>query len=285
MTEPNTTPIKDENGGYAKSDKAKQSSHNQADKPSEMAYLIRQSNLIEGIDDPKEDKQSLRAWNWLISRSGINDYVVRELHGLIVANQSDLHIGDKGMYRHIQVWVGGYQPPNAMRVPELMQTWCRDYYDKTPKQSHIDFEKIHPFVDGNGRTGRMLMWWHELKLGLPITPILNSNKEHYYRWFTEGNDLATEGLEPPQTPSNPPNLPDTTPTKIELDVDKVAKLMRVAEQTVGPKGFGISPSFYMAVQNLVNEAVISELESILENSSGGGNWRRQIILRVEELSQ
>ena len=68
----------------------------------------------------------------------------------------------------------------------LMDNWFQDmiqYRKKDPKEMHIRFEKIHPFADGNGRTGRMLMWWHEIKLEREPTLILNAEKEKYYKWF------------------------------------------------------------------------------------------------------
>jgi len=56
--------------------------------------------------------------------------------------------------------------------------------DECTKQCHVLFEKIHPFIDGNGRTGRMVYNWHRLKLGLPIH-IIHEGKEQfkYYKWF------------------------------------------------------------------------------------------------------
>ena len=52
------------------------------------------------------------------------------------------------------------------------------------KQWHIKFEEIHPFEDGNGRTGRILMNIQRLKIGLPLL-IIHEGKEQmeYYKWF------------------------------------------------------------------------------------------------------
>ena len=52
------------------------------------------------------------------------------------------------------------------------------------KMSHVEFEEIHPFVDGNGRTGRILMNLYRIYMGFPIL-IIHTGKEQkeYYSWW------------------------------------------------------------------------------------------------------
>lgn len=61
-----------------------------------------------------------------------------------------------------------------------------DFITKLIKEQHIRFEKIHPFIDGNGRVGRMLMNWQRVKIGLDIVIVWEDNKQEYYQWFKEG---------------------------------------------------------------------------------------------------
>ena len=72
-------------------------------------------------------------------------------------------------------------------VPGLMQVWLRQANQDTEetqiKRSHVSFEHIHGFIDGNGRLGRLLMLWQREKNNLPINVIYEKNKEEYYRWF------------------------------------------------------------------------------------------------------
>lgn len=152
-----------------------------------MADHIRQSNLIENIDDPEEDRRSLAAWGWLIQQPKITQAVLLELHKRITANQ--LLKEDAGFYRRVDVRVGAHYPPSPIIATAMIHNWLLDlthhWKALDPKEMHIAFEQIHPFVDGNGRTGRMLMWWHERKLGREPT-LLRSNKadrSNYYSWF------------------------------------------------------------------------------------------------------
>lgn len=50
-------------------------------------------------------------------------------------------------------------------------------------QDHIAFENIHPFIDGNGRMGRILLNWQRVKADLPILIIRESERQEYYSWF------------------------------------------------------------------------------------------------------
>lgn len=57
------------------------------------------------------------------------------------------------------------------------------FLDELIRKHHIRFEKIHPFIDGNGRVGRMLMNWQRIKVGLPLLIIWEDEKSDYYKWF------------------------------------------------------------------------------------------------------
>lgn len=152
-----------------------------------MMELIRNSNLVEGIDDPAEDRRSLRAWNWLQKLDVVSLADLFELHRRITLKQ--LRVSERGQFRRIQVYVGNHVPPAPVIAQIQAIEWLTDVIQHwrtlDPKEMHVRFETIHPFVDGNGRTGRMLMWWHEVKLGRKPTLIEVENRQAYYKWFTE----------------------------------------------------------------------------------------------------
>lgn len=145
-----------------------------------MKQLIEQSNLIENVTDPREVTQSLKAWRYLENKQEVTNEVVLKVHSVIMDR---LWHEIAGEYRRVNVQVGNRFCPSWHAVPILMDEWLLNFRKMTPKQAHIEFEKVHPFRDGNGRTGRMLMWWQERSLGLEPTLIKFSERFRYYRWF------------------------------------------------------------------------------------------------------
>jgi len=152
-----------------------------------MLEFIHQSNLIEEVKDPKEIAQSYKAWEFLQDQPKLNLAVILETHRLIMQKLRPDIAGD---FRKCDVWVGHRKcPPSTVVVP-MLSTWLK-MYDKPVidaeevKLAHIRFEFIHPFVDGNGRTGRLLFAWHRLKSNLPLEIIKYSDRWNYYQWFMQ----------------------------------------------------------------------------------------------------
>lgn len=112
---------------------------------------------------------------------------------------------EAGQYRRIQNYVGDparikYTPCPPSEVPTRMREyvnklqadmaenvkikeqsdydWSRVFH--TLAQHHIEFEKIHPFIDGNGRTGRLLLTYEMLSMGLLPVDIRYKERAHYY---------------------------------------------------------------------------------------------------------
>ncbi|MDF0645008.1 MAG: Fic family protein [Nitrospira sp.] len=120
--------------------------------------------------------------------------------------------GDAGRYRDIQVYVGPYTPPAPQLVgglmAELLAWWNRDAGALSPVISsavlHYQFEDIHPFADGNGRTGRALALWDLCRRGFDthqifsVDEVYSEDRPAYYGALAnvrkQGNDL-TEWIE------------------------------------------------------------------------------------------
>ncbi len=111
---------------------------------------------------------------------------IRELHKQLMDKARVTHFSDPGEFRKSQNWIGGTRPDNASFVPpppdemnkslgELEAYIHSD--DLTPVVIkagiiHAQFETIHPFLDGNGRTGRMLITFYLWKEGFLQKPVL-----------------------------------------------------------------------------------------------------------------
>jgi len=132
------------------------------------------------------------------------------LHKMLAAEVMDQ--GDAGRYRDIQVYVGRYTPPAPQLVSgfmaELLEWWNEHAREWSPVISsailHYQFEDIHPFADGNGRTGRVLALWELYRRGFDthhifsVDEVYGEDRPAYYAALAnvrkQGNDL-TEWLE------------------------------------------------------------------------------------------
>lgn len=151
--------------------------------------FLRESNAIEGVYDDDSLQQAQYAWEYLISQEKITPSVVLKTHKILMLHQP-LRPDEKGYFRHTQVYIGGREAMNHNSVPFAIQEWCdKMNVPRMWKQRHVEYEKIHPFIDGNGRTGRMFMNWQRLKLGLPILVIKADERQQYYQWFKNGRIL------------------------------------------------------------------------------------------------
>jgi Fic family protein len=153
-----------------------------------MLKYIHQSNLIEGYNDRKMDAQSLLAWDYLKEIDMLTHTVICKLQKMITLPQDNLQPNWRGYYRsvaRINVTVGLHTPPGYQFVESLMSNWLLDLDKTDSKINHVKFEDIHPFVDGNGRTGRMLMWWQQLKRGEKLWLIKARDRMEYYEFLEE----------------------------------------------------------------------------------------------------
>ena len=92
---------------------------------------------------------------------------------------------ERGKFRTVRVWVGNREGMPSEQIPSLVEDWIKKANSSllNEKELHVEFEKIHPFIDGNGRMGRILMNWARAKTNHPIMVIYERNKFAYYEWF------------------------------------------------------------------------------------------------------
>ncbi|MEQ9398184.1 MAG: Fic family protein [Longimicrobiales bacterium] len=140
----------------------------------------------------------------------ISGRLIREMHEILLAGARG---GDRapGEFRRTQNWIGGtrpgnahFVPPPAPAVPDLIADLERFIHDETPGLPdlvragliHVQFETIHPFLDGNGRLGRLLITLLLLQAGLLRAPLLYLSlylKRHRPRYYELLNTVRIEG--------------------------------------------------------------------------------------------
>ena len=109
----------------------------------------------------------------------VSQWTIKSLHELILKHSK--HHDERGRYRSVPVSITGtaYVPPQPWRVPKLMEELVEHYHSKKDQlhpvalaaDVHAELVGIHPFIDGNGRTSRLVMNLILLRAGLPIANI------------------------------------------------------------------------------------------------------------------
>jgi Fic family protein len=125
---------------------------------------------------------------------------IREIHKVLIGGTIDAPGKTPGEFRISQNWIGGGSPNTAKFVPptHTEMNRCLDDFEKflhttdeyppliKAALAHAQFETIHPFLDGNGRTGRLLTTFYLCKLGILERPVLYlseyflNNQKTYY---------------------------------------------------------------------------------------------------------
>ena len=163
----------------------------------------------------------LNAFNWLLDEvvnqnrvQAVTPDLIREFHRRIAQNLGECMDAAPGRWREDRRQVGAYLAPEHRHVPELVEQLCRWLQEEFHFHKEQDFrtavieaivahlylEWIHPFGDGNGRTGRLLEYYILLRAGLPsiashvLSNFYNITRSEYYRQIMKAwrkNDLTS----------------------------------------------------------------------------------------------
>lgn len=149
---------------------------------------IKVDDIVETANHFKCIDQVIDMANFMLSES-----FVKQLHLLLKSGTSDSRkswfaVGD---YKRFENEVGGKETTKPSDVPKAMKKLLKEYNANKHKSLkeiidfHYKFENIHPFQDGNGRVGRLIMFKECLRNG--ITPFIISDdiKQYYYRGLNE----------------------------------------------------------------------------------------------------
>jgi Fic family protein len=152
------------------------------------AEMVTSTGIPDDVDDILH---YLKALNYGMDRTTKDDFpiglrFIRELHKQLMDGARATHHSYPGEFRRSQNWIGGTNPSNAKFVPPPVEEMndalneleafihSEDLILDIIKAGliHAQFETIHPFTDGNGRTGRMLITFYLWQSGLLKKPVL-----------------------------------------------------------------------------------------------------------------
>ena len=163
-----------------------------------MLTLRETALVLEGVTiDKKPLKDHLEAvghrdaflyvQQLITDKTPVSERIIKDIHSLVLMDRPE----DKGVYRSIPVRIMGAfkEPPQPYLVPIQMEGL---FYDLAKDKRHpieraalfhLNFEGIHPFIDGNGRTGRLILNLMLMQCGYPPVNVKFADRKRYYDCF------------------------------------------------------------------------------------------------------
>lgn len=123
------------------------------------------------------------------SNTPLSESIIKQIHYLVLVDKKE----DRGIYRKVPVRIMGaaHEPVQPYLILPHMADLMKRYQESDEHivlrlaKFHIEFEGIHPFIDGNGRTGRLLVNLELMKAGYPPINIKFTDRINYYLAFDE----------------------------------------------------------------------------------------------------
>lgn len=160
--------------------------------------VLANKSLVEQLEVKNHQAALQYLLKYLVEGGSIDEDFVLKLHAILMNGIRD----DAGLYRRHGVRIVGVNLPTAnyLKVPDLMIKLMNEIKKamddglKKIAKVHAEFEKIHPFSDGNGRIGRLLIVAMLFKLNLPPAIIRQENKQFYYSYLNKAQVAGDSSL-------------------------------------------------------------------------------------------
>lgn len=160
----------------------------------ETHSIISNEEEAISLNDINETLNHFRCFDYILNNVNIlNEELIKELHKILKTNTSDsmkewFKVGDYKLKPNV---VGDKKTTSPKKVKEEIQKLLSSYNEKKDKtfddilNFHYRFESIHPFQDGNGRVGRLIMFKECLRYNITPFIIDEKHKVFYYRGLKE----------------------------------------------------------------------------------------------------
>lgn len=178
--------------------------------------------LVEHFEAINHKEAMLYIEDLVRAHESLTEWQIKNIHRLILKNIQDEYAG---VYRLENMIISGarHVPPDYSQVPALMSNFSRWLAGESLELHsiaraalvHSDFVKIHPFVDGNGRTTRLLLNLELMKAGYPPIVIEKEQRLAYY-----------EALDEAHTTGNPERFIEFTAQTMDSTLDWYLNIIR-----------------------------------------------------------